>query len=605
MIPRVISLKKSGATHGGFREVVEYVGRDGEDAREKGLESLDETACGVLNLDADAGTAEDREEIAEIMNATAMQSRRLQKNPAYHFCVNWIEGEHPTREQCEQTVGHFVSGLGMGECETFWAVHQDTDNDHVHVIVNTVHPERGVVVGLPRYDYRVLARLAREMELEQGWNRAAGYYVTVEPEPGQVQIMQRTQAIRRGLWNKNDAQRPPVSMAATRAEHNLGGESFQAWVTGKPAQALQQAIAQPEATWETAHAALAQYGVSIEPKGSGMVVHTTLEDGRVLAAKASQLGRWASKAELEKKLGPYHPAQQTVQPVEQTYEQAMRAQRIDSEPAQGGDDPGRAAKREARAAARKELGERFEKEQGQIRAGRRDARTALREQHQTKRRALRAELTAQWKQQRAQAREAGRDVTLERAIWAREAAIRLEALQKQQATQRKALTAGPRAVVWREWLEREAAKGDEAAQAALRGIRYREQRKKKTQDNAIEGEELESQQALTVASLQAEVDRRRMLVIYRSADGRERFVDTGPRIVMRDRQKESVDAALRVAAQKYGGQVNICGSAEFRERAARQAARLGIRVRDADLQVVVAHERVQMRASARNRGMSR
>lgn len=47
---------------------------------------------------------------------------------------------------------------------------------------------------------------------------------------------------------------------------------------------------------------------------------------------------------------------------------------------------------------------------------------------------------------------------------------------------------------------------------------------------------------------------------------------------------------MRIAAQKYGA-MDITSSAAFREQAARAAARLGIQVRDADLQKVWPLER--------------
>ncbi|EQD34460.1 Relaxase/mobilization nuclease family protein, partial [mine drainage metagenome] len=48
--------------------------------------------------------------------------------------------------------------------------------------------------------------------------------------------------------------------------------------------------------------------------------------------------------------------------------------------------------------------------------------------------------------------------------------------------------------------------------------------------------------------------------------------------------KKGDEAALRIASQKYGGKVDITGSSEFRERATREATRLGIRVLNGDLQ---------------------
>ncbi|MGE0108009.1 MAG: LPD7 domain-containing protein, partial [Thiomonas sp.] len=108
--------------------------------------------------------------------------------------------------------------------------------------------------------------------------------------------------------------------------------------------------------------------------------------------------------------------------------------------------------------------------------------------------------------------------------------------------------------------------------------------------DGIEGEELDPLRKLTLAGLDAQIDHKRQLVLYRDAQGRDKFTDTGPRIVMHDKSDDSLEAALRMASQKYGGKVDITGSSEFRERAARQAVRLGIEVVDADLQAIVQDE---------------
>ncbi len=99
----------------------------------------------------------------------------------------------------------------------------------------------------------------------------------------------------------------------------------------------------------------------------------------------------------------------------------------------------------------------------------------------------------------------------------------------------------------------------------MRGIRYREQRKKNQQIDGIEGEELDPLRKLTLAGLEAHIDPKRQLVLYRDAQGRDQFTDTGPLIVMHDKGADSLEAALRLAAKKYGGKVDITGSSEFRE----------------------------------------
>jgi hypothetical protein len=172
-------------------------------------------------------------------------------------------------------------------------------------------------------------------------------------------------------------------------------------------------------------------------------------------------------------------------------------------------------------------------------------------------------------------------------------------------------------MVWRVWLEREAARGDEAAQAALRGIRYREQRKRKKgegdQANGIEGEPLDRLAALheklrrgpddlILAALVAERDRRGKHITYRRAATAERgpgealFVDRGPRIDMLSKEDAALEAALRIASEKYGGRVLLTGSDEFQDRAARMATRLGIRVTNPGLASAVQNERQRMRS---------
>ncbi|MDA8120158.1 MAG: relaxase/mobilization nuclease, partial [Gammaproteobacteria bacterium] len=134
--------------------------------------------------------------------------------------------------------------------------------------------------------------------------------------------------------------------------------------------------------------------------------------------------------------------------------------------------------------------------------------------------------------------------------------------------------------------------GDSAAQAALRGIRYREQRESKRKLNGIEGEEL-ADFAPVLIGLQPEIDQREAKIIYRSGDGTAIFTDTGPRIDVHESDETNLEAALRVAAQKYGGKVDITGSAEFREQTARMATRLGIDVIDADLAAIVDDEKAK------------
>ena len=80
---------------------------------------------------------------------------------------------------------------------------------------------------------------------------------------------------------------------------------------------------------------------------------------------------------------------------------------------------------------------------------------------------------------------------------------------------------------------------------------------------------------------------------YRDHQGREVFRATRQRVELIQHSEAAEAAALRIAAAKWGGAVSVTGSADFRERAAREAARQGIEVINEDLRTIVVDERAR------------
>ena len=599
----------------------------------------------------------DRETAIDIMRAQMAASGRRPK--PYHVVLTWQSGEHPTREQAAHAAEHVMDRLGFTGCPAVAALHRDTDNDHLHLVVCRVD-ESGRIHAVPHRDYLVLDRTMRELEMAQGWARANGPWVTVDTQNGpQIVRMSRTERRTRGLLRDRGLAADP-GPEVVQIETATGDLSFQSWVASAPAAALRTAVDKPGATWRDAHEALATFGCRIERKGSGLIVTTTVtgRDGapRVLAAKASTLGRWASRSALEKRLGEFvRPAADLPTPdPSRTYAAAVQAARVDLDSeapshreereSEGGDsheqdhqqqscgsqdcrqrshgpqgqdqqrrprrDPEERARRRAeRQAERDALAARFATGEAERRKETRRRREALRVKHAAERAALRDRLRTERAAARAELRAQGIDQRTADALFAFKAAAAREQMAKRQRDERRALgTELSRGMVWRVWLEREADRGDEAAQAALRGIRYREQRKRKQgegdQANGIEGEPLDRLAALheklrsgpddlILAALVAERDRRGRHIIYRCATtsgrgpGEALFVDRGPRIDMLSKEAAALEAALRIASEKYGGRVLLTGSDEFQDRAARMATRLGIRVTNPDLQGIV------------------
>ena len=249
MIGKVITLNKTGRAQRGFGPVVAYIARDDRKASDPPQTLHTVPELGLINLEADINTPEERALVAELMNATAAEVRRRNRfrgNPVYHVALNWMEGEHPSTVQVDAAVQHLMKAVGLQECEALWALHRDTDYDHVHIVISRIHPETGRVVGPGPYDYFKIDKACREIELAQGWQHAPGPYV-VEEGPQGPEIVRRHRPERR-------VARP--TQKAERAARNQAAPSFQEWVSNAPAQAVQNALHGPGTTWPDVHRAL-------------------------------------------------------------------------------------------------------------------------------------------------------------------------------------------------------------------------------------------------------------------------------------------------------------------------------------------------------------
>ncbi|MHB8563641.1 MAG: TraI/MobA(P) family conjugative relaxase [Acidiferrobacteraceae bacterium] len=592
MLGKVITLNKTSRSSAGFGPVVRYLFRDGLEHNHEDLKA--DREGGVVNLDTDLATPEDRQILAELLDTTARRNPRFRGNPVYHVALSWREGEHPTQEQIHQSVTHLMTTLKMAECEAVYAVHRDTNHDHVHLVLNRIHPTKGTVAGPPQFDYFHIDKACRELELQHGWAHDPGPYIVTPGPDGRSQVRRQTKA-EWAQW-KQQRGRPP-SRRAQRAARNQSVPSFQTWVAGSPAKAVRYLVHRPYTTWADVHRVLADYGVTLQSTDHGIVVTTTVPEGRILTAKATHLGRDLHTQRLIQQFGPWVTPHPPGPPATETYAAFVtRTQRGEARSPDPGhrtesrQDTQRALRRAERAQARQALVDRFKTEQTALKTRRQAVRKEMTDRHRRERDARRADLAARRITFRTEQTAAGVPPKLTRALWAFTAAQEREQLQKRHADERRQIRNLPRSQVWRQWLEQQAGQGDPAAQAALRGIRYQEQRNKHKQRNGIEGEDLEPLKPL-LSSLHAEIDRQRQRVHYRDDTGRLLFTDTGPRIEVHDPTDTTLEAALRVAAQKFGGSVDITGAADFREQAARTAARLGIGVRDPDLQPLWQQER--------------
>ena len=178
MLAKVIKLERTGESRG-FRPVMVYVMRASEEEARKvapgehfeaghlNMESYWDPQADLTSEDERRGYARDLALQCESIEdaCRARPASRFKGNPVYHVAINWMEGEHPSREQAERACQHVMASLGCADHQAAWAIHHDTDNDHVHLIVHRVHPER-LTVWTPWRDYFILDKCMRELEIE-------------------------------------------------------------------------------------------------------------------------------------------------------------------------------------------------------------------------------------------------------------------------------------------------------------------------------------------------------------------------------------------------------------------------------------------------------
>jgi hypothetical protein len=173
------------------------------------------------------------------------------------------------------------------------------------------------------------------------------------------------------------------------------------------------------------------------------------------------------------------------------------------------------------------------------------------------------------------------------------AAQRREQLRDEVANERRELgerLRKQRTVSWREFVTERARDGDEGAQSALRGLRYQETRDRRHAErdpDTMTGPDMTgrpSEKRLRGLDFRVRLDG---AVAYHDGSDilrRELIRDEGSRIVVRQQSDATIAAALQLAAERWGAEVTINGSAAFKERALRIAVDLGLRARNGELE---------------------
>lgn len=218
------------------------------------------------------------------MIALAMESSRAAQ-PVKHYVFSWREGEQPTPEQIEELLDVLEAQTGLNGHQVMAALHQDTDNIHLHVSMNTVSPTTHKVVKPNRgFSREALHRTVATIEHRQGWAREArARYVVLEDGE---------------LARSGESKKAMPSTRARDMEQRTGAMSAERIAAEEAADIIGRA-----STWAELHKHLGDRGIRYERKGSGALLFI----GDV-PVKASAAGARCSLPRLCKRLGEYEPA---------------------------------------------------------------------------------------------------------------------------------------------------------------------------------------------------------------------------------------------------------------------------------------------------------
>ena len=211
--------------------------------------------------------------IQEVADTQALNTRTTQEK-TYHLIVSFRPEDETrlTPEAFKAIEERFAQALGLSEHQRHCGVHVNTENMHMHIAYNLIHPEKLTRME-PWRDYIKRDKLCRELEKEYGLVIDNG----------------RDKAQEQGLGER-----------AAAVEAHTGRQSFEGYARDQGGAIL--TILENARSWEDVHCAFARHGLKLKPRGAGLVVKD--RHGRHMA-KASAVHRDLSMKKLETRFGTF------------------------------------------------------------------------------------------------------------------------------------------------------------------------------------------------------------------------------------------------------------------------------------------------------------
>lgn len=542
------------------------------------------------------------------MLAVADMNGRV-KDPVYHAVLSWRADENPTDEQMFEAGRAALKAVGLEEHQYLLAVHRDTDNIHLHMMANRVHPETYRAADMSR-DYFKLDKCMREVELAQGWAHDNGPYAV--HERGGKKVVDWAKETPQEWHREQREKKVKQPTKAKDMERHTGNESLHTYAQGQPRQDAKEALSKPGATWQDLHQSLAKHGLELRPsndKKNAFRVHSKADPE--ICIKASSMAEELGGGKLIKRLGPWQEPRPEIQ--QEKAQREYSDQRPKADPKR--DPNAREEKRDERAAERRELRERYKAFVEEWKTAKAPARAAMYEDQKQRRRAL----TEKHKSQRETIRTSGLSPEQKKALYsvaAFDIAAKRAELNETIKGEREAFRR-ERPQSFREWTADRAQEGDRAAMRQVRGWAYQDKRTAKDMQRAdaqaergphlgtTDNEQHDPAKPRRVTDrVSWVVDRRTGAVDYK-VDDRHAFRDSGRRLDYTEqgrKDKDSIEAGLLLAREKFAGKaLRVNGPDDFRELVLQTAIERKLDVRFADKELEQRREAGRRQQAERER----
>ncbi|MDR4515016.1 TraI/MobA(P) family conjugative relaxase [Nitrosomonas sp.] len=457
--------------------------------------------------------------LLEIQNTQEM-NKRAKSDKTCHLVLSFPEGERLSNAQLSEIEERFCEALRFSEHQRISVVHDDTDNLHIHIAINKIHP-RKLTIYNPYYDYKKVATLCEQIEQEYGLT--------------QVNHETRIDKTERVIQD---------------IEAKAGIESLLGWIRRKCLDDIKHAD-----TWQSLHQVLQNNSLEIKERGNGLVFVSS----NGVAVKASSIDRSLSKPNLIKRLGAFEPATDTAQTNTQSAK-TPKSKHYQPRPLQNSVDTSMIYKR-------------YQQQQTNAASFRKEQWLKLREQRDL--------LIERAKQDAKDKRSIIKHVQAEplgkKALYATvslQFKTTLDEIKREYREAYAQLKTDTRRMTWLDWLTVEARDNNAEALAVLRARSKRDDRNGADLGDYIDGYKYNNNQSRNNSIESVTKDG---TVFYKA--GATAVRDDGKRLfVSQHTLNESLADVLQVAINKYGNHLSVNGSDDFRKSIVQTAVQNGIRV---------------------------